>query len=287
MTTVIALALFTFLCLLMAPGRAWDNLLFADRNALVFQGRHKDYGAYRLRRGYANHLALAVLLALIAPVGAALLAKAWHTNMPPPAPPSGKTGIDVVIRDVYYPPPPAPPRKVVTPPAAIPDGKPVPPTGPGPVEAANDPVPPAPPITDSTAYATGPAGPGEGGTGDGALEGGPDAGGSGLAWGMAPFREFEVEELPEFPGGEAGLHRWMQRNLQIPDDVAGSAEAFVQFTVMPDGSIRDVATVRGRNAGFNHAVERTVRRMPAWKAARMNGQQVPCRLTLPVRLETR
>lgn len=83
------------------------------------------------------------------------------------------------------------------------------------------------------------------------------------------------------------MAEWVQRNLDFPADGAAKDVVYVQFTVGLDGSVEDVHAIRGKQDAYKRAAERTMRRMPRWTPARMNGHDVRCRLTLPIRFETR
>lgn len=294
MIILIALVLFTFLSLLMAPRHAWDNITFADRNALVFEHRHQAYGAYRLRRRYDRHLAAGLLAAFGLMALVALGSKWLAPDVASLSPPKGDLEIAKKLDRIFVLPPAPPPGPSDKHRAKAPVVK-VRNTGDKAVitvvEGADvKPLTP-PPLVDTTM------------SGSGEREGGPDgfgmvdAGGAdggegdanGVAGGFGPkvFDGFEVQELPEFPGGEPGLAQWVNRNLDYFPDRPGREMIFVQFTIMPDGSVADVMAVKGGNKAHRAATERALRRMPRWKPARMNGHEVPCRLTLPIRFETR
>ncbi|MCO6481922.1 MAG: energy transducer TonB [Flavobacteriales bacterium] len=292
MAAAIVLILFTLLSLLMAPGHAWENLTFADRNAMVFEHRHRAYGAYRLRRRYDRHLAAGLCAALGLLALVALGAK-WLSSGTATLPPVNKGPVidDRLARMVYFPPgPPAPAMPAAAPavkPKAV-GNKEVPPLVEGGVGSAI----PAPPPVDPTMLGTGGAAegqdPGNGGQAGigwepGVMGDGANAGG----WGAKVYEGIEVQELPEFPGGEAALAQWVNGNLDYLPDRPGLELVFVQFTVMRDGRVENVQAVKGRNKALRAAAERALRRMPRWRPARMNGEEVPCRLTLPIRLETR
>lgn len=292
MLTAIALALFTLLSLLMAPGHAWDNLTLADRNAMVFEHRHRAYGAYRLRRRYDRHLAAGLCAALGLLALVALGAK-WLSSGTAVAPPvrTGPVIDDHLSRVVYFPPePPLGTKPKVAPVAELkPSGaKEVPPL----VEGGDGSAIPALPPVDSTLLGAGGAAegqdPGNGGqAGIGGDPGGMGDGANAGGWGTKVYEGIEVQELPEFPGGEAALAQWVNGNLDYLPERPGLELVFVQFTVMRDGRVENVQAVKGRNKALRAAAERALRRMPRWRPARMNGEEVPCRLTLPIRLGTR
>ena len=289
MMITIALILFSVLCLALGLGRTWSDETQGARNALVFSDRNQDYGAYRLRTEYGQSLGVAfattvgllaaVLLALwsIAHLGASGVT---DKTLPP--------HVIVEFTDVFLPPiePPAPKpenRSVILPPAK-------PTTEAGLIAVVDSAVTPLTPPVDTTDITVGtvtgtnlgsntePAGRTGNGTGAG----------SGLGLGVdSVWKDFQVQERPVFPGGEDALAAWVEHHLDFPRDMSGRDVVYVQFTVGLDGTVEDVLAVKGKQADCRNAAERTVKRMPRWKPARMNGHDVRCRLTLPIHFETR
>lgn len=109
---------------------------------------------------------------------------------------------------------------------------------------------------------------------------------------VAPEREeiFSfVEIMPEFPGGEAALFKYLKKNLMYPhmaqeNGVGGTV--FVQFVVSRDGSILEVKTVGpAKGAGLDEEALRVVRKMPAWKPGKQNGKPVAVYYNLPIRFQ--
>ena len=285
----IALILFSVLCLALGLGRTWSDETQGARNALVFSDRNQDYGAYRLRTEYGQRLGVAfattlgvLAAALLALWGIAHLGASGVTDktMPP--------HVIVEFTDVGFPPiePPEPKlenRSVILPPAK-------PTTEAGFIEVVDSAVTPLTPPVDTTDIAVGtvtgtnrgsntdPAG----STGNGA------AAGSGTVIGVdSVWKDFQVQERPVFPGGEDALAAWVEHHLDFPRDMSGRDVVYVQFTVGLDGTVEDVLAVKGKQPDCRNAAERTVKRMPRWKPARMNGHDVRCRLTLPIHFETR
>ncbi|MFZ1617113.1 MAG: energy transducer TonB [Flavobacteriales bacterium] len=289
MMIAIALILFSLLCLALGLGRTWSNETQGARNALVFIGRNQDYGAYRLRTEYGQRLGVA-FATTVGALAAAVLALWAIAHL-------GASGITdktlpphviVEFTDVFLPPiePPAPKpenRSVILPPAK-------PTTASGFIEVVDSAVTPLVPPVDTTDLAAG-TGTGtnsvsntdpSGSTGIGA------AAGSGSMLGVdSVWKDFQVQERPVFPGGEDALAAWVEHHLDFPRDMSGRDVVYVQFTVGLDGTVEDVLAVKGKQADCRNAAERTVKRMPRWKPARMNGHDVRCRLTLPIHFETR
>lgn len=94
-----------------------------------------------------------------------------------------------------------------------------------------------------------------------------------------------VEQKPEFPGGEAAMYKWLGENIVYP--AAASEEGVqgrvvVEFVVGKDGSITNVRVVRPRHPALDKEALRVVKAMPKWVPGRNNGQPVKVTYTLPV-----
>ena len=94
-----------------------------------------------------------------------------------------------------------------------------------------------------------------------------------------------VEQKPEFPGGEAAMYKWLSDNIVYPS--AASEEGVqgrvvVEFVVDRDGSITNVKVVRQRHPALDKEALRVIKAMPKWIPGRNNGQPVKVTYTLPV-----
>ncbi len=94
-----------------------------------------------------------------------------------------------------------------------------------------------------------------------------------------------VEVMPQFPGGEAALYKYIADNLRYPanaqeDGVSG--RVIVQFTVNKSGNISDVSVIRSRHPSLDREAVRVVRSMPRWNPGKQNGHPVNVIYTLPV-----
>jgi protein TonB len=288
MATLLILCLFTLVCLFLASGRAWSNETEPVRNALVFAGRNRSYGAYRLREDYPKRVGLAVLGALGLLALVAALPRIMGHGVPATTCPLPTTDlvVDVDLTRLWTQPAPMPQ-------AAKPRIKdPAPPSQPktatlGPVEAdSTATTTPTPPDTATWVRNTANSGNSNSGT-DSSATSGTSMGGSGMTATSATYNSYEVQELPEFPGGMEAMEKWVRQNLEFPENFSGKDAVFVQFTVDAEGNVRDVKAVRSRQEASKRAAERAIRRMPRWRAARMNGHAVSCRLVLPIKFETR
>lgn len=100
-----------------------------------------------------------------------------------------------------------------------------------------------------------------------------------------PMNIAMVEQKPEFNGGEAAMYKWLSDNIVYPS--AASEEGVqgrvvVEFVVGKDGSITNVRVVRPRHPALDKEAVRVVKAMPKWIPGRNNGQPVKVTYTLPV-----
>ncbi len=94
-----------------------------------------------------------------------------------------------------------------------------------------------------------------------------------------------VEQKPQFPGGEAAMYKWLSDNIVYPPAAAEegvSGRVVVEFVVGKDGSISNVRVVRSRHTALDKEALRVVKAMPNWIPGRNNGQPVKVTYTLPV-----
>ena len=91
---------------------------------------------------------------------------------------------------------------------------------------------------------------------------------------------------PKFNGGNIDdFALWVNSQVVYPrsfEREQTSRTVLVEFTVMEDGSVRDVHAVFGSNAELNHAAVAAVSKSPKWEPAEFNGKKRSVRLTVPV-----
>lgn len=94
-----------------------------------------------------------------------------------------------------------------------------------------------------------------------------------------------VEQMPEFPGGEAKLAEYLSNNIRYPDQAVNAhqqGKVQVKFVVNEDGSVSNVMTIRGFGFGSEEESIRVVSGMPRWRPGRNNGKAVKVWYQLPV-----
>jgi protein TonB len=95
-----------------------------------------------------------------------------------------------------------------------------------------------------------------------------------------------VEYLPSFPGGNKGLQKFFDDNLEYPaaasdDGIEGTVN--VSFVVDENGKLTS-PQVAGASLGYgieNEAI-RVINKMPSWNPGKLKGKNVKTRFTLPV-----
>jgi TonB family protein len=96
-----------------------------------------------------------------------------------------------------------------------------------------------------------------------------------------------VEQMPQFKGGELELQKFIARNIRYPKTTqeAGITGLVVaSFVVEKDGSLTDIAILRGLDEAADKEAIRVIEEMNGkWEAGSQNGQLVPVRYTIPIR----
>ena len=94
-----------------------------------------------------------------------------------------------------------------------------------------------------------------------------------------------VEEQPIFPGGMEELMKYMQKEIQYPQEALDKGiggRVVVQFVVNKDGSITDANVVKSIDPTLDAEALRAVNSMPNWTPGKQKGEPVRVRFTLPV-----
>ncbi len=94
-----------------------------------------------------------------------------------------------------------------------------------------------------------------------------------------------VEQMPQFPGGDAELFKFLSENIKYPtiaEENGVQGRVIVTFVVETDGSITDVKVVRSVDPSLDREASRVVKAMPNWIPGKQNGQAVRVKYTVPV-----
>jgi len=97
-----------------------------------------------------------------------------------------------------------------------------------------------------------------------------------------------VEKMPEFPEGNNGLLKHINKNLKYPplaveNNIQGIV--YVSFIVEKDGKISDIKVLRSINDDLSAEAIRVISKLPKWIPGEMNGKTVRVRYNLPIRFK--
>jgi len=94
-----------------------------------------------------------------------------------------------------------------------------------------------------------------------------------------------VDEMPEFPGGNIELLRFIGENLEYPAEASDNniqGRVILKFAVNTDGSVDRVEIIKGVDNSLDNEAMRVVKTLPRFKPGKQNGVAVPVWFTLPV-----
>ncbi len=261
----------------------WINVTAPIRNEMVFLGRDKEYGAYQLRNKYNKTVVMALLATTVlfigigaAPLIASLISgmQADEKVVPVDVTPTLETPPPIDETEPPPPPPPPPPPVAETVKFIAPEIK---------DDAVEEETPPQEKLEEAEASTETQKGSGE----DNIII--PEETGTGTVVEDKPQEVFSyVEEMPEFPGGDAALLKYMATNIQYPqmEKEAGiQGTVMLQFIVETDGSVSNPKVLRGVSGGDGCDKEalRVAKTIPKWKPGKSNGKPARVYYTVPVK----
>ncbi|MCC6761074.1 MAG: TonB family protein [Chitinophagaceae bacterium] len=100
----------------------------------------------------------------------------------------------------------------------------------------------------------------------------------------------ETETPPAFPGNYDGWRKYLERNLQYPNEAQDKGiqgKVVVQFVVDTEGNLSDIYAMNDPGGGLAQEAVRIIKSGPKWVPAVQNGQKVVARTsqTITFRLE--
>ncbi len=94
-----------------------------------------------------------------------------------------------------------------------------------------------------------------------------------------------VEQMPQFPGGEAEMMKYLAQNIQYPVNAARNnveGRVVLQFVVEKDGRIGEVKIARSVDPELDAEALRVVKSMPNFIPGRQHGKPVAVWYTIPI-----
>jgi periplasmic protein TonB len=101
---------------------------------------------------------------------------------------------------------------------------------------------------------------------------------------------YQVDSLPQFPGGNVAMIRYIVNNIRYPEqaiknNITGVVQ--VRFCIMNDGRIVKVELQKGVNPLLDAEAMRVVRSMPNWKPGKLKNKNVNVMFSLPINFNLR
>ncbi|MEX1238441.1 MAG: energy transducer TonB [Cyclobacteriaceae bacterium] len=95
-----------------------------------------------------------------------------------------------------------------------------------------------------------------------------------------------AEIMPAYDGGMEAMMKFIQKKIRYPrtavrQEIEGTV--FVRFIVRGDGSVTDVQVLRGIHPDCDREAVRVISLLPSWKGGSHNGRPVSVRMVLPIK----
>ncbi|SIO55577.1 energy transducer TonB [Chitinophaga niabensis] len=95
-----------------------------------------------------------------------------------------------------------------------------------------------------------------------------------------------VDQMPEYPTGEAEMVAFFAKNLRYPDHQESvQGRVSLVFIIMEDGRIKGERIPHKKQnelTPIDKEALKVLRKMPAWKAGTCGGKKVPVKFSLPI-----
>jgi protein TonB len=272
------------------------NIYDKEWNDMVFEGRNKSYGAYKLRTENTKTTFKALFigaLLFVAIVGIPKIYEAVNSLVAKNEPES----LDKVIQVVDLPPPPKEELPPPPPPPPVQEQRQAPKSlveevkfKPLEVKKKEE-VVEEPPRTEQFKEAD-PSSRNAEASPTGDINIGVPAGD--LDKGVEPidnsiYNSAGLQVQPEFPGGMKAFYEYVNKNFRIPDiDQNMTARIYVSFVVEKDGSLSAIKVLRDPGYGMGKEAERVLKSLKKkWQPGVQNGKPVRASFNLPITINIR
>lgn len=101
---------------------------------------------------------------------------------------------------------------------------------------------------------------------------------------------FMVENMPEFPGGEDELRKFIANNINYPEVAQKEGihgRVYVTFVVDKEGNVANAKIARGVDPSLDREALRVVNSLPSWKPGTQKGEPVNVSYTVPIHFALR
>ena len=94
-----------------------------------------------------------------------------------------------------------------------------------------------------------------------------------------------VQEMPVFPGGITALMRWLDANIVYPPLVVGqniSGTTYLTFLVDKEGEVTEAKVEEPLHPMISASIMTAARKMPKWEPGKKDGKVATVRVTIPI-----
>ncbi len=94
-----------------------------------------------------------------------------------------------------------------------------------------------------------------------------------------------VEEMPEYPGGEDAMKKFISENVKYPEEAQKKkieGKVFVSFIVSENGKVKNAKVARSIDPLIDKEALRVINSMPEWTPGKQRGKKVNVQFTLPI-----
>jgi protein TonB len=94
-----------------------------------------------------------------------------------------------------------------------------------------------------------------------------------------------VEEMPEFPGGDTELLKFIAENTKYPETAKKNniqGKIIIRFCITAKGNVNLITILKGVDSELDAEAIRVVSTLPAFKPGRQGGKDVPVWYMIPI-----
>ena len=94
-----------------------------------------------------------------------------------------------------------------------------------------------------------------------------------------------VEQMPQFPGGDAQLMQYIRNNIKYPEiakEEGIQGKVIINFIVDESGNIINVNVVKSLSKECDAEAMRVISHMPQWNPGMQNGKKIKTKMNIPI-----
>ncbi len=97
-----------------------------------------------------------------------------------------------------------------------------------------------------------------------------------------------VEDMPEFPGGEVALMKWISKAIKYPviaQENGITGKVYIGFVVNKVGGVENVKVMRGVDPSLDKEAIRVINKLPKFKPGKQRGKAVKVSYSVPINFQ--